>query len=79
MCTGAEPERSALGKEVVILRTGTGRYDRGQNLLAYLDERFPGHRHDIINVDGAHHDAGEMFVAPPGGSGTGAAVLFYDF
>jgi hypothetical protein len=58
---------------------GPNRYDRGQNLLAYLDERFPGHRHDIVNVDGADHDDFEMFVAPPGGAGTGSAVLFYDF
>ena len=58
---------------------GPNRYDRGHNFLDYMDERFPGHRHWIVNVDGVEHNEFEMFVAPVGGAGTGAAILFYDF
>ena len=58
---------------------GPNRYDRGHTFLDYMDERFPGHRHWIVNVDNAGHSPFEMFVAPLGGAGTGAAILFYDF
>jgi pimeloyl-ACP methyl ester carboxylesterase len=58
---------------------GPNRYDRAHRLIDYLDERFPTHRHWLIEVVGAHHDIREMIHQPDGFAGTGSLVLFADF
>ena len=49
---------------------------RGMNQMGFMNNFFANHRTALFTVDGAGHDSRAMFVAPPGGVGTGSALLF---
>lgn len=74
-----DPSDDSMDTSCPASLQGPHRYARGHRLLAYLDDQFPSHHHFIVEVDDAGHSFRDMFVAPPGGPGTGSAVLFYDW
>lgn len=74
-----DPNDDSMDTSCPASLQGPHRYARGHRLLAYLHDQFPSHHHFIVEVDDAGHSFSHMFVAPPGGPGTGSAVLFYDW
>jgi pimeloyl-ACP methyl ester carboxylesterase len=40
---------------------GSTRYKRGENMYAYMQERFPGHNHKKVIVEGIGHDGQGMY------------------
>ena len=46
------------------LYQGEHRYERAQNVMKYLNEFYPSHNHDIIEVEGVNHEAGAMITSP---------------
>jgi hypothetical protein len=82
MLVGTEDNTDSnhLDTSCPALLQGPNRLDRAHRFLDYMDERFSTHRHRLIEVLGAHHDAGELFGQPvPTFAGTGSLVLFADF
>jgi hypothetical protein len=71
-----DPNHAQLDRSCQGRLQGPHRLARGLNQMAFMNQFFPGHHTALFEVDGAGHDSQAMFVAPPGGVGTGSALLF---
>ena len=58
---------------------GPNRFVRGHRQLDFLNAYYPGHGHGLVEVPGAGHNSGQMFVQSPTGSDIGSAVLFFEW
>jgi len=72
-----DPDHPDLDKSCEGRLQGPHRLARGMNQMNYLNAVFASQHHTVLfTVDGAGHDSRAMFVAPPGGVGTGSALLY---
>jgi hypothetical protein len=72
-----DPNHPELDTSCQARLQGPHRLARGMNQMAYLNARFGDQHHTVLfQIDNAGHDSHAMFVAPPGGVGTGSALLY---